>query len=67
MLVDGLGGVRKRAVVALAAQAWEQQRGTQVPVVFRPKAAAVVLTGPPELFETLAEDEAVAALDVEAA
>jgi hypothetical protein len=48
-------------------QAWEQQRGTQVPVVFRPEDAAVVLTGPAELFETLADEEAVAALDVEAA
>ena len=48
-------------------QAWEQQRGAQVPVVFRPEDAAVILTAPPELFEALAEDDAVAALDVEAA
>ena len=45
-------------------QAWEKSSGGTVPVTFRPEEAAVELSGPAELIESLAEDEAVAAVDV---
>jgi hypothetical protein len=48
-------------------QAWEQRSGASVPVAFKPDQAAVEVTGPAELIEALAEDEAVAAVDVPAA
>ena len=48
-------------------QAWEQESGANVPVSFKPDQAAVEVTAPAELIEALAEDEAVAAVDVPAA
>jgi len=55
---DRLGKVMERV------QAWEKEHGGTVPVTFRPEEAAVVVTAPVELIEALAEDEAVAAVDV---
>lgn len=52
-------------VMALV-QEWERQSGQIAAVTFRPEDAAIALTAPPELFEKLAEDDAVAALDVDA-
>ncbi|HEU5315941.1 MAG TPA: hypothetical protein VFX49_07500 [Chloroflexota bacterium] len=57
---DQMGRVMERV------QAWEKSSGTSVPVAFKPDQAAVEVTGPVELLEALAEDEAVAALDVTA-
>ena len=45
-------------------QAWEKEHKTTVPVTFRPEEAAVELAAPGELIEALAEDDAVAAVDV---
>src|SRR5688572_22723663 len=45
-------------------QEWEKSSGSTVPVTFRPEEAAVVVAAPVELIEALAEDEAVAAVDV---
>ena len=47
-------------------QAWERESGGTVPVAFKPDQAAVEVTAPAELIEALAEDEAVAAVDVAA-
>jgi hypothetical protein len=47
-------------------QAWEHEKGSTVPVAFKPDQAAVEVTAPAELIEALAEDEAVAAVDVAA-
>ena len=47
-------------------QAWERENGARVPVAFKPDQAAVEVTAPAELIEALAEDEAVAAVDVAA-
>lgn len=58
---DQLGKVMARV------QEWESQQGQTVPVAFRPDEAALLVTAPPALLETLAEDDAVRALDVEAA
>ena len=55
------------SAVMTRVQAWEAQNGQTVPVAFRPDDAAVVVTGTEALLEHLAGDEAVAALDVEAA
>ncbi len=55
------------STVMTRVQAWETQNGQTVPVSFRPDAAAVVVTGTEALLEHLAGDDAVAALDVEAA
>lgn len=57
---DQLGKVMERV------QAWEKASGSSVPVAFKPDQAAVEVTAPAELLEALAEDEAVAALDVTA-
>jgi hypothetical protein len=46
-------------------QAWEAQSGQAVEVAFRPDSASLVLTAPAALFEALAGDAAVAAVDVE--
>ncbi len=46
-------------------QEWEARSGRQAEVAVRPADAAIALTAPAELFLLLAEDEAVAALDVE--
>lgn len=48
-------------------QDWEQDSGQTVAVTFRPDQAAMVVTAPGALFEELAEDDAVAAVDVEKA
>lgn len=48
-------------------QAWEQGSGQTAEVEVRPDAAAVAITAPAALFETLAEDDAIAALDLDAA
>ncbi len=55
------------SAVMTRVQAWEAQNGQTVPISFRPDAAAVVVTGTEALLEHLAGDDAVAALDVEAA
>jgi hypothetical protein len=47
-------------------QAWEKEKGASVPVAFKPDQAAVEVTAPADLLEALAEDEAVAAVDVAA-
>ena len=57
---DQLGKVMERV------QAWEHSSGATIPVAFKPDEAAVEVTAPVELLEELAEDEAVAALDVPA-
>ena len=57
---DQMGKVMERV------QAWERSSGTTVPVAFKPDEAAVEVTAPADLLEALAEDEAVAALDVPA-
>ena len=44
--------------------AWEKSSGSTVAVTFRPEEAAVELAAPVELIEALAEDDAVAAVDV---
>jgi hypothetical protein len=46
-------------------QEWEGRSGRQATIAVRPTDAAVAVTAPPELFRLLADDEAVAALDVE--
>jgi hypothetical protein len=46
-------------------QAWERESGHQAAVAVRPADAAVAVTAPAALFHALAEDAAVAALDVE--
>src|SRR5262249_26026433 len=56
---DRLGRIMERI------QAWEKESGRHAQVAGRPDQAAVALTAPPALFEALAEDAAVAALDVE--
>src|SRR5438105_1281352 len=56
---DRLGRIMERI------QEWEHQSGQQATVAVRPGDAAVALTAPPALFELLAEDDAVAAIDVE--
>ena len=43
---------------------WEKSSGSRVEVTFRPEEAAVELAAPAELIEALAEDDAVAAVDV---
>ena len=45
-------------------QAWEKEHGGTIAVTFRPEEAAVEVTAPVELIEALADDEAVAAVDV---
>jgi hypothetical protein len=46
-------------------QEWEARSDRRAEVAVRPAQAAIALTAPAELFSLLAEDEAVAALDVE--
>ena len=46
-------------------QLWEREAGQHAEVAVRPDQAAVVVTAPAELFEALADDAAVVALDVE--
>ena len=58
MVKDRLERVMERV------QAWEKANGSTVAVTFRPEEAAVQVAAPAELIETLAEDEAVAAVDV---
>lgn len=50
-----------------AIQSWERESGQTATVTFRPDDAAVVVTAPAPLFEQIAEDDAVAAIDVEKA
>ena len=58
MVKERMGAVMERV------QAWEKANGGTVPVTFRPEEAAVELAAPAELLEALAEDDAVAAVDV---
>ena len=44
--------------------AWEKESGSTVAVTFRPEEAAIQVSAPVELIEALAEEEAVAAVDV---
>lgn len=53
------------AIMARIGQ-WEQSSGQRAEVTFRPQEAAVAITAPAALFETLAGDDAVAAVDVDA-
>jgi hypothetical protein len=46
-------------------QEWDVRSAGQATVAIRPADAAIALTAPAELFRLLAEDDAVAALDVE--
>lgn len=48
-------------------QEWEKESGQPAGVTFRPEDAAIVLTAPAALFEWLAGDAAVAALDIDGA
>ncbi len=56
---ERLGSIMERV------RAWETQHGQSVDVEFRPNDASVVVTGPAELVDVLAADEAVAVLDAE--
>jgi hypothetical protein len=60
--------IRERfARVAALVQEWEARSGRQAELAFRPDQAAASVTGPADLFEALAGDEAVAAVDVDVA
>ena len=55
----------KLAAIMARIGAWEQTTGQRVEVTFRPQQAAVAITAPATLFEELAGDDAVAAVDVD--
>jgi hypothetical protein len=57
---------QKLSRVMARVRAWESSSGQSATVAVRPDAAAVAVTAPPALFEALAEDDAVRAIDVEA-
>jgi len=58
--------VRERLGAVMArVQQWEGESGQTVPATVRPDDAAVVLTAPAALFEALAADDAVAAIDAD--
>jgi hypothetical protein len=46
-------------------QQWEQRSGTTLPLEVRPHAAAIAVTAPADFFESLADDDSIAALDLE--
>lgn len=56
----------KLSRVVEAIQRWEAEHGQAVPLEVRPGSASIAVTAPPDFFTSLAAEDAVAVVDVDA-